>query len=88
MACSIELDAEAVAGGIGEGLADAEVTLRGEDGLVTEGQLNLFDGGMAAVGELGEGPPEVVGGEVDRELFGITADDKVYGVVSPNLGNF
>jgi hypothetical protein len=52
-----EVDAEAVAGGVGEGLADAEGAFGGEDGVVAERELDLFKGGGAAVSELGEGAP-------------------------------
>jgi hypothetical protein len=46
-----------IAGGVGEILLDAEVPFGGLDGGMTEGQLNLFERGVALVGELGEGAP-------------------------------
>ena len=59
------LQAEAVAGSVGKILPDAQVAFGGLDGGVAERELDLLEGGVAFVGELGEGTAQVIGERVE-----------------------
>ncbi len=55
----MDVEPEPVAGRIVEILAHPEVAFGGEDGGVAEGELDLLQGGLAFVGEFGEGAAQI-----------------------------
>jgi hypothetical protein len=75
-----DLYSQSVARGVGETLANAEVAFGRENGFMPEGKLDPFEGRSAAVGELGEGAAEIVGGNGKPELFGVTAHNQIDGL--------
>src|SRR5919108_343253 len=71
---SPDLQTQMIAGGIVEVLADSEVALRRQNRGMAERELNLFQGGPALVGQLGEGPPQVVRGNLPLQPAGVGRD--------------
>ena len=65
----LDVEAEVIAGGVVEVLADAQVAFRGQDGGVAQGELNLLEGGAAFVGQFGEGSSQIVRRRLDPQLL-------------------
>ena len=60
---------------IGQILLYPQVPLGRLDRRMAERELDLFDGGVALVGQLGEGAPQIVGGDLYVQLFSIPDHD-------------
>ncbi|HET9403155.1 MAG TPA: hypothetical protein VFO57_01075 [Burkholderiales bacterium] len=66
------MNAQPVAGSVDEVLIDTEVALGGFERRMAERELDLVDGGLAAVGQFGEGAAEVVRRNLEAQRLTIS----------------
>ena len=74
-----------IAGGVGEVLFETNIFFGGLNRGVAQGDLDLFEGGVAPVGEFGEGAAEVVGRDGRTEPAAAAVDHVVDGLGAHSL---